>query len=84
MDKYVLEMIDNDTAAKIRARISDSHTLPVDAYNPEGFESLPTYVLCQHASATLLILNPTNNIPLLNYQDMARQTSIQQTMMVWW
>ncbi|KAI1432837.1 gamma-glutamyltransferase 1 [Xylaria sp. CBS 124048] len=42
LDAFQDSMIDNKTAAVIRSRISDFHTLNVSAYNPMGYESLPT------------------------------------------
>ena len=37
-------MIQEATAAEIRGKISDTHTLPVSAYDPDGLESLETSV----------------------------------------
>lgn len=37
-------MIQEATAAEIRSKISDTHTLPVSAYDPNGLESLETSV----------------------------------------
>ena len=37
MDTYEREMINATTGADIRSQISDTHTLNVSAYNPEGY-----------------------------------------------
>lgn len=42
MDEYQAEMLNASTAAAIRAKISDVHTLNVSAYDPSGLESLNT------------------------------------------
>ncbi|EMC91437.1 hypothetical protein BAUCODRAFT_79975 [Baudoinia panamericana UAMH 10762] len=42
MDEYQTDMLSNETAADIRAKISPLHTLNVSAYDPSGFESLET------------------------------------------
>lgn len=42
LDAYQASMLSSATAAEIRSKISDFHTLNVSAYNPAGFESLPT------------------------------------------
>ena len=42
MELYQQEMLSDTTAEAIRGRIADAHTLPVSAYNPDGFESLET------------------------------------------
>jgi hypothetical protein len=38
-------MVSAETASQVRSKISDDHTLPVSAYNPDGFESLETYAV---------------------------------------
>jgi gamma-glutamyltranspeptidase / glutathione hydrolase len=42
MDEYQASMLSAETAAEIRAKISDTHTLKVKAYDPDGIESLDT------------------------------------------
>lgn len=42
MDEFQAEMLNASTAALIRSKISDFHTLNVSAYDPSGFESLET------------------------------------------
>ena len=42
MDKYQADMLNETTAAAVRAKISPLHTLNVSAYDPSGFESLET------------------------------------------
>jgi hypothetical protein len=42
MDAYVKDMVSKQLGAKLRSKISEEHTLPIEAYNPQGFESLPT------------------------------------------
>lgn len=41
-------MLNDTVASGIRARISDFHTQNVSAYNPDGLESLDTYVPSIH------------------------------------
>ncbi|KAJ5147471.1 hypothetical protein N7526_000823 [Penicillium atrosanguineum] len=42
MDDYQKNMLKESTAAEIRSKISDTHTLDVSAYDPAGLESLDT------------------------------------------
>ncbi|KAI2638353.1 gamma-glutamyltransferase 1 [Xylaria nigripes] len=42
LDEFQDTMTNDTVAADIRSRISDFHTLNASAYNPEGYESLPT------------------------------------------
>lgn len=42
LDAYQQSMLSQDTAEAIRSKISDFRTLNVSAYDPQGFESLPT------------------------------------------
>ncbi|RMZ16606.1 hypothetical protein D0860_00996 [Hortaea werneckii] len=42
MDEYQAGMLNESTAAAIRAKISPMHTLNVSAYDPDGYESLET------------------------------------------
>ena len=43
LNEYQDEMLSATTAADVRSRISDFHTLNVSAYDPSGFESLQTH-----------------------------------------
>ncbi|KAI1195444.1 gamma-glutamyltransferase 1 [Nemania serpens] len=42
LDAYQQSMLSQETAEAIRSKISDFRTLNVSAYDPNGFESLPT------------------------------------------
>ena len=42
MGQYQEDMLKQSTINAIRGKISDSHTLSVSAYDPEGIESLDT------------------------------------------
>lgn len=42
MDLYQQQMLSDATIETIRSKISDEHTLPVSAYNPDGLESVET------------------------------------------
>lgn len=44
LDTYQKNMLKDSTIAEIRRKISDFHTKNISAYDPEGFESLETYV----------------------------------------
>ena len=48
MTVYQQEMLADNTAAEIRSKISDFHTLAVSAYDPNGLESLQTLVFLIH------------------------------------
>lgn len=43
MDEYQQNMLKQSTIDEIRGKISDTTTLNVSAYDPEGIESLDTY-----------------------------------------
>ncbi len=45
MSAYEDSMLSDSHAAETIAKILDDRSQPVDAYNPDGFESLETYVL---------------------------------------
>jgi gamma-glutamyltranspeptidase/glutathione hydrolase len=59
-------MLNDTTAANIRSRISDFHTLNVSDYDPEGFESLPTpgtsHVVTADAQGMAITLTSTVNL----------------------
>lgn len=42
MDDYEADMLKRETAASMRAKINDAHTLNVSAYDPSGYEILET------------------------------------------
>ncbi|PVH80120.1 gamma-glutamyltranspeptidase [Cadophora sp. DSE1049] len=42
INAYQHAMVESKTAKQIREKISDDHTLPVQDYNPDGIENLPT------------------------------------------
>lgn len=44
MEEYQADMLDKATIDDIRSRISDFKTQNVSAYDPDGIESLDTYV----------------------------------------
>ena len=66
MYQYETEMLNASTAATIRNRISDFHTLNVSAYDPSGFESLDTpgtsAVVVSDASGMAVSLTTTVNL----------------------
>ena len=66
MDKYQAEMLSEATAAAVRSRISDFHTLNVSAYDPSGFESLDTpgtsAIVVADASGMAISLTTTVNL----------------------
>ena len=66
MYEYQQEMINATTAALIRSKISDFHTLNVSAYDPSGFESLETpgtsAVATSDASGMAISLTTTVNL----------------------
>ena len=66
MDKYQSEMLQANTSAEIRAKISDFHTLNVSAYDPTGLESLETpgtsHIVTADASGMAVSLTSTVNL----------------------
>lgn len=42
MNEYQDNLLQEKTAAEIRSKIWDNSTQPVEAYNPDGIESLET------------------------------------------
>ncbi|KAK6341443.1 hypothetical protein TWF696_008517 [Orbilia brochopaga] len=64
---YQANMISDETAAAIRAKISSSHTLNVSDYNPKGLESLDTPGTAQMSAAdrTGLAISLTSTVNLL-------------------
>lgn len=66
MYDFQAELLNATTAANIRAKISDSHTLNVSAYDPSGFEILDTpgtsAVVVSDASGMAISLTTTINL----------------------
>lgn len=66
MYEYQKEILNSTTAALIRSKISDVHTLNVSAYDPSGFESLETpgtsAVVVSDASGMAISLTTTINL----------------------
>ncbi|KAH0564831.1 hypothetical protein GP486_001779 [Trichoglossum hirsutum] len=66
MDVYQQKMLRETTAAEIRSKISDLHTLPVSAYNPNGLESLETpgtsHIVTADAAGMVVSLTSTINL----------------------
>lgn len=60
------KLISSDYIAQVHAKISDQHTLPVEAYNPNGFESIETpgtsHVNTADASGLAVSLTSTINL----------------------
>lgn len=66
IDKYQAEMLQANTSAVIRAKISDYHTLNTSAYDPKGLESLNTpgtsHIVTADASGMAISLTTTLNL----------------------
>lgn len=66
LDTYQAEMLNASTAAEIRGKISDQHTLNVSAYDPSGLESLETpgtsHIVTADASGMAISLTTTVNL----------------------
>ncbi|TVY81388.1 Glutathione hydrolase proenzyme [Lachnellula suecica] len=66
LTQYQRDMISEETGGTIKNKIFDAHTLPVDAYNPEGLESLETpgtsHVVTADGSGLTLSLTSTINL----------------------
>ncbi|KAH8592064.1 gamma-glutamyltranspeptidase-like protein [Bisporella sp. PMI_857] len=66
LQEYQDNMLDDRTVAKIRQKISDAHTLPVAAYDPEGLESIETpgtsHIVAADASGLAISLTSTVNL----------------------
>jgi len=67
MDEFQAQILNGSTIAAIRAKISDSHTLNVSAYDPSGFESLdtPGTSAVSTADANGLAISLTTTVNLL-------------------
>ncbi|KAI0474854.1 gamma-glutamyltransferase 1 [Xylaria cf. heliscus] len=79
LDAYQQAMLSAETAADIRANISDFHTLNVSAYNPNGFESLPTpgtsHIVAADKSGLAVSVTTTINL-LFGSQLMVPETGV--------
>lgn len=79
MDEYQADMLKEETAAAVRAKISDAHTLNVSAYDPSGFESLVTpgtsAVATSDVNGMAVALTTTVNL-LFGSQIMVPETGI--------
>lgn len=79
MYEFQAEMLNSTTAALIRSKISDSHTLNVSAYDPSGFESLETpgtsAVVVADANGMAISLTTTVNL-LFGSQVMVPETGV--------
>ncbi|KAJ9626468.1 hypothetical protein H2203_004100 [Taxawa tesnikishii (nom. ined.)] len=79
MDEYQNEMLNASTAAFIRSRISDLHTLNVSAYDPTGLEILETpgtsHVVTADASGMAVSMTTTINL-LFGSQVLVPETGI--------
>ena len=71
LDTYQQQMLSDTTGAEVRSRISDVKTLNVSAYDPQGLESLSTYVFmaCHHTVA--------DNIPQTWYFSRCRRRRLR-------
>lgn len=74
-----LDMLSEETSAHIRSRISDHHTLKVEAYNPNGLESKEnhgtSHVVTADASGMAISLTTTINL-LFGSQVMVPETGV--------
>ncbi|KAK0628790.1 nucleophile aminohydrolase [Bombardia bombarda] len=66
LELYEEAMLSQEFAAEIRGKISDEHTQPVEAYNPDGLESLETpgtaHISAADASGLAISLTSTINL----------------------
>ncbi|KZF26975.1 gamma-glutamyltransferase [Xylona heveae TC161] len=79
MQEYEDQMLNASTAAEIRDKISDFHTLNVSAYNPLGLESLETpgtsHIVTADGSGMAITLTTTINL-LFGSQVLVPETGI--------
>lgn len=79
LSRYQEEMLSPATAAEIRGKISDSHTLNVSAYDPNGLESLETpgtsHIVTADQSGMAISLTTTINL-LFGSQLMVPETGV--------
>ncbi|KAF2239172.1 gamma-glutamyltranspeptidase [Viridothelium virens] len=79
MQQYEDSMISAKTAAEVRSKISDAHTLNVSAYDPSGLESLETpgtsHIVTADSSGLAVSLTTTINL-LFGSQVMIPETGV--------
>ncbi|KAI8629787.1 gamma-glutamyltransferase 1 [Xylariaceae sp. FL1651] len=79
LDAYQESMLSDETAADVRSKISDFHTLNVSAYDPMGFESLPTpgtsHIVAADKSGMAISVTTTINL-LFGSQVMVPETGV--------
>ncbi len=79
LDRFQDEMLSAKTAAEVRSKISDQHTLNVSAYDPSGLESLETpgtsHIVAADQSGMAITLTTTVNL-LFGSQLMVPETGI--------
>ncbi|KAI8955724.1 gamma-glutamyltransferase 1 [Xylaria longipes] len=79
LDAYQDSLITPETGAEVRGRISDFHTLNVSAYDPMGFESLPTpgtsHIVAADKSGLAISVTTTINL-LFGSQLMVPETGV--------
>ncbi|TKA70288.1 hypothetical protein B0A55_06739 [Friedmanniomyces simplex] len=79
MTEYQADMLNETTAAAVRAKISPLHTLNVSAYDPSGFESLETpgtsAVVTSDVTGMAISLTTTVNL-LFGSQIMVPETGV--------
>lgn len=66
LDKYQADMLSDETANAVRAKLDDNRTQNVSAYDPDGFESLETpgtsAIVASDASGMAIALTTTVNL----------------------
>ncbi|KAK5632740.1 hypothetical protein RRF57_008454 [Xylaria bambusicola] len=79
LDDFQEAILSSDTAAQIRSKISDFRTLNVSAYDPNGFESLPTpgtsHIVAADKSGLAVSVTTTINL-LFGSQLMVPETGV--------
>lgn len=79
LDAYEASMISDDTAAVVRSKISDFRTQNVSAYDPKGYESLPTpgtsHIVAADKSGLAISVTTTVNL-LFGSQLMVPETGV--------
>ena len=79
LDEFQAAILSNETATEIRSKISDFRTLNVSAYDPNGFESLPTpgtsHIVAADKSGLAISVTTTINL-LFGSQLMVPSTGI--------
>ncbi|KAI1423203.1 gamma-glutamyltransferase 1 [Xylaria sp. FL1777] len=79
LDAYQAAILSNETATEIRSKISDFRTLNVSAYDPDGFESLPTpgtsHIVAADKSGLAVSVTTTINL-LFGSQLMVPETGV--------